>query len=159
MTTKIEKIKFDGSTVTIRFSRSTGESTKEAIEVISEEAPLPEFIGALDALAPHVVSLCEFPEEYLKDLKVIAISISDTEGLMGAVISAKKKLKSSRSPFIIHTPHKTDLDPSRKLTQKTLTIEQSTAIRNLIAEAERFLSGKRAQRTMFEDPELEGRRN
>ena len=159
MKTTIEKVKLNGEKLSIAFTR-THKGTTESGEIVSEEGPRPEMIMAFDELVPYVVSICELPSDYIAEMKVTGISIHDTEGVMGVVISATKKLNNSRRPFVINTPYKLEFDANGQATSMHLSVECVRSIRKVVMEAEKFMKGSRAQKDLFEEEkELKTRKN
>jgi len=68
------------------------------------EVPI-SLIAALQKLAPAVCDICGFPPDYAKGMAVSGLSLSHVEGIVGAVITVKKALLTSQSPFCFSTPH------------------------------------------------------
>lgn len=74
----------------------------------SNDVPETEFVDALRALAPDVADLCELCPECATGIVVQGVSLSyaGEEDVMGATITALRKLGSANSPLVLNTPHK-----------------------------------------------------
>jgi len=72
------------------------------------DAPEPEFVKALQALAPDVADLCELCPDCATGIVVQGVSLSYTgeESIMGATITALRNLDFANSPLVLNTPHK-----------------------------------------------------
>ena len=120
------------------------------------EKARPEFYETMEALAEHVVDMCELPENYLNRIKVRGVSFSyggETE-VMGAVISASMELKESYQALNLTTPHKasamynpTTPDDEMQL----LTGDCIEALEALQEECMAYIEGDRAQGNLFKE--------
>lgn len=107
--------------------------------------PRPGFDAALQALAPTLAQWCDVPTEWCKKLTVMGVSLSYSNGVMGACVTAKRP-SSANSPLILNAPHKPSVPYSEGGDESVcLTVEQYDAILAIIAEAEAYLDGDRAQ--------------
>ena len=118
----------------------------------SEEAR-PGFYTAMQALAPHVVDMCELPQDYLERITVRGVSFSygGADEVMGATISAGMKLNYSYSSLNLNTPHKASGSYSKNDPDKMqlLSADCVKALNNLCGEAKLYLNGERAQMNLF----------
>ena len=120
------------------------------------EKARPEFYETMEALAEHVIDMCELPENYLNRIKVRGVSFSyggETE-VMGAVISASMELKESYQALNLTTPHKasemynpTTPDDEMQL----LTGDCIEALEALQKECMAYIKGDRAQGNLFKE--------
>jgi hypothetical protein len=116
-------------------------------DLSSFDEPLQEFKDALQALADHVIDVCELPDEWVEGLTVIGVSFSenDTQGL-GIVVTATKKLTQANAPLVLNTPHMSAEGSAGMSRLSTRTLD---LIDTLEAEARRYHVGERAQPDMF----------
>jgi hypothetical protein len=117
----------------------------------SDEA-LPEFYQALKSMEPHVLVLCELPDNYLERIIVKGVSASyTTDGVMGAVIIAAMQLKKSNCPLNLITPYK----PSESYGDQPLPEEALltpgcvAALKTMFNECIKYIAGYRAQTDLF----------
>jgi len=108
--------------------------------------PHPDLLGALQALAPHVVEICELEDLQEPAIEVRSVTYTWAHDVMGAVITALRQLQNSPAPLVLNTPHKPSApygdeegDPAQLLSEPTVL-----ALRRLANEAREFLGGKRA---------------
>lgn len=149
------KIKFDGSKVRIEYQverKDGGDADEYAMH--SADKPLPEFDSALQALASDVVTICELVSSDVERLKVRGVTLTHTNGILGACITALKTLKSSNAPLVINTPH-LPMEPYSDGDDQAPTMPSGMAERlaALEVQADRYLAGERAQASLFEAKE------
>lgn len=108
--------------------------------------PHPDLLAALQALAPHVVELCELEDLREPAIEVRSVTYTWAHDVMGAVVTALRHLQNSPAPLVLNTPHKPsdaygedEADPAQLLPEHTVR-----ALRELAREAVAFLDGKRA---------------
>lgn len=119
----------------------------------SEQAR-PEFYKAIKALAPHVIEMCELPDDYLSriDVKGASFSYGGMDEVMGATISAAMELNDSYCNLNLNTPHKASgsysegpADEMQLLSDKCIK-----ALDCLCEEAQLYIDGDRAQGKLFD---------
>ena len=145
----IRKVKWSDDKVHIDYEILTERGILDDYSVHCSQNPRPQFFLALNDLVKHVVTICELPEEYAEGLHCLGVSISYKDEIMGAVISAKKVLAHCDSPLFINTPHMPEKPYGKNAGNKVLPEKTILAIQVLIAEAEEYLAGERAQLTLF----------
>ena len=125
------------------------------------EKPRPEFLKSLAALAMDVIEICECDGHWNEsDLEVRGASFSWTEGVMGATITALRKLRQSNAPLVVNTPHKPAQpyaaggDDSNCLSEEC--VERLTT---LMDEARKYINGERAQGELFTSQQETSREN
>lgn len=152
MKRQFNKIKFDGSHVYLAYDEIDEETgAKNEHTVKSAEKPAPAFIDALKNLKSDVSEWLDQKPEWNINLDIRGVSLSWTNGIMGACITALKPLKMSRSPLVVNTPHKpsepySEGDPDAD--SYCLTGDCIATIKELIDAAEGFLDGDRAQTSL-----------
>ena len=109
--TMVRKIKWDGSRIKLSFEirypiPGTDEQRTDEYDLKSIDRPTPAFIDALNALGADVDEWLEMPSNWSSNLIIRGVSLSWTDDIMGAVITALKPLNDSRAPFVVNTPHK-----------------------------------------------------
>ena len=118
------------------------------------EQARPEFYAAMEALAEHVIDMCELPESYLDRITVRGVSYSygGEAEVMGAVISASMKLENSYQPLNLTTPHKASAMYNPETPDddmQLLTGDCIDALETLQAECISYIEGDRAQGSLF----------
>lgn len=145
------KIKSDGSKVMIAYEveRKDGGDADE-YSMHSADKPRPEFDAALQALATDVVYICELIPSDVERLRVRGVTLTHSNGILGACITALKTLKSSNAPLVINTPH-LPVEPYSDGDDNAPTMPSGMAdrIAAVEAEAQRYLDNDRAQVSLF----------
>lgn len=150
---KITKIKFKDGRVELEYNVDIKIKNVEGFEtqtnelaLKSTEKPAPEFDAALQALAEDVCEILELPEDYINGITVTGVSFSYSSGVMGAVITAKKTLKDSNSPFNLNTPFKPSKVYNEGAPEDNLLSSDTVAkLEYLMTQAEYYIEGRRAQ--------------
>ena len=77
----------------------------DTVTIESTDEPSLELKDALQALAPYVCTLCEFPAEWADDITVRGVTVKPEDGKdSGLTITALRRLKHSDTPLVINTP-------------------------------------------------------
>lgn len=162
---QITKIKIKDDKVEIHYSvkrsveDASGAMIKHTDEYVfkSTEKPAPEFKAILQDLAEDVCNILELDDNYITGIEVTGVSFSYTSDVMGAVITAKKTLVNTYSPFNLNTPFKPSKDYNGNDDANTNLLDTTTVtkLENLLAEAEDYINGKRAQEGLFDNVKLE----
>lgn len=146
----ITKIKLDGARVHIEYEIERKDG-KDELMLKCVDPPEDAFTIAMNGLAIHVADMMEVdnPRVYAKSLTARGVSLSNTDGVLGAVITALKTLKTSNSPLVINTPHKPETPYSEGGDHSMcLSPECRRAIENLITAADRYIDGHRKQMSL-----------
>jgi len=148
----IEKIKYKRKekTLVLQYKQLNDAGKWDKLTLETHDPPDPDFIAAMDSLAPHVIDICEVGETWSPgQLTVSGISVSDSGGIMGAVITAQVKLETSQSPLNINTPSKPEEPYSEGGSDEyCLDPDAVESIKYLLTEAKGYLDGKRAQQSI-----------
>lgn len=149
----INKVKHDGALTHIEYEDEINGTIEEHV-LKSYDKPLPEFIEALQSLAPAIELICELPEGYSNSITIRGVSFSHAgpHETMGASITGLKSLGTSNSPLVINTPHLPSEDYNGN--EYNTMLLPGSAVLNLhwlISEAERFVRG---ERLIVEEPQL-----
>ena len=115
------------------------------------DIPLSSFPAAMAALIPPALELLEVPADYDDNMTATGISFSDTDGIMGAIVTLQKELAGAHSPLVLNTPHLAE-EPYGDSGDDSCLLpgELVDALQACISEAERYIQGERAQMDMFE---------
>ncbi len=121
---------------------------------VSNEKAAPSFYNAFLSLRKHVLDICEMPmtdEEIVKvTVTSVSFSYSTEDKIMGAVITAQKKLRYSNSPLNLNTPFKPETTYNDSMTENNLLPAGCVnCLYDLIAEAKAYLLGDREQIDLF----------
>ena len=125
----------------------------DEISIKSADEPRPQLPAALQALAPHVLTLCELRGS----LEVRSVSFSYTQGaedeiVMGASVSGLRPLASSRSPMVVNSPHVPESDyGGNEDSECVLDADFVDALDAVVVEALAYVDGQRAQGQLFEE--------
>jgi hypothetical protein len=152
---RITKVKFDGSKVRIEYENKR-EDQKQWDEFTLQSADLPtlELTDALADLRQDVLAICELPADDLLKLTVRGVTLTHTNDVLGACITALKSLKTANAPLVINTPHlpETPYGDGDSPVLATSTVDR---LHTLMLAAERYIDGERAQADLFEKVELQ----
>ena len=143
---RVLKLSWDRKKVDVRYAEDDDE-----FEVISGDAPAPRLVKALEALRGSIATICELPAKYADDLEVRGASFTYVKDVMGATITGAKKVTTSNSPFMIHTPYLPASVSSEAEGPKACLTERTVeALEELQAAALDYVNGKRAQLSLLE---------
>nr|DAZ68639.1 MAG TPA: hypothetical protein [Caudoviricetes sp.] len=117
------------------------------------DLPRPEFYSALMNLRQDVLTLLEYPENWLDKITVRGVSYSySDDGVEGAVITAQRDLEYSTAPENCNTPHKPyemynedGEDPEGIILMPPEIIDRLDVLED---EAQKYIDGDRAQGTL-----------
>jgi hypothetical protein len=148
MSIQINKIKYDrkAKSVQIEYDQPVqGVNCVDDVKIIlkSSDEPLPEFSECLAKLAPFVESICQLPVGYCEEAEIRGVSLSHSNGVMGAVITALVPLDTAYSPVCINTPHLPSDQYNEGGEAPELPSGCTKIINQLIIEAERYIGGER----------------
>lgn len=152
---RIEKVKITKYNQ-IHMKYTQGANNQDEYSFTCSEKARPEFYEALEALAEHVIEICELPKDYLGRIKVRGVSYSygGEAEVMGAVISASMELKESYQPLNLTTPHKASAMYNPETPDddmQLLTGDCIDALKALQVECEAYIKGDRAQGSLFKE--------
>lgn len=146
---RIKKIKVINETkLRIDYDNKNSVGDIDKFSLISSEPAAPSFYAAIDSLSPFAHEMCELSASDKDLISAFAVSLSyngEAETL-GAVITARKTLKNSNTKLILNTPHKLEDSLDDK---QTLSEDCTTAINTVLSEAEKYVTGERAQMDLF----------
>lgn len=149
MSLVFQKISGSAKHVALKWTTTEG-SSEISHELESDEAPRPEFVKALGAFLGFVLRICELTPKYGDGMEVTSLSISRNakSGRLGLVITAKKPVAQSNSPFLIHTPHLSEASESED-GAGAFMVGMADCLDAAIEEATAYINGVRAQVDMF----------
>lgn len=147
---RFTKIKWDGSKVRLEYEIVRKDGDQDEFTLQCADQPAPEFIAALAALGQDVLTICELPESDGSRVKVRSVTLTYTNDIIGACITALKSLKTANAPLVLNTPHLPTEDyAGADGTGPTLPRSTADRIDMLVLEAERYLNGARAQASLL----------
>ena len=95
--------------VKVKYSQTTPDGRTETVTLESAEEPRQELVAALQALAPFVCALCEFPAEWGCDgMTVRGVTINRSDETPGLTITALRALMHIQTPLVLNTPYTTE---------------------------------------------------
>lgn len=148
--TRFTKIKYDGAKVRIEYEVEREGKEPDEYSLFSGDAPTTAFQAALGELRQDVIAICELPLEQIDKLHIRCVSVSHTNGIMGACITALKSVQTANAPLVLNTPHLPSA-PYSDNPEPLLPAETCERIRALMAEAQKYIDGERAQGDLFAD--------
>lgn len=143
---EIHKIKFlkDGKI------RIVYDQNGDEFDTKFKDHPLESFPAAMAALIPPALDLLELPLAYDHNMTASGISFSDTDGIMGAVVTLQKTLVGAHSPLVLNTPHLAEEPYGESGDASCLLPEKLVdALQECIDEAGRYIRGERSQLDML----------
>jgi hypothetical protein len=129
------------------------EGAEHTVEIVHrcKEEPAPELPASLRALAPHVRTILELPDDFAEHrLSPTQVSYSMSKNdVEGAVISGNVSLQHGDGVWGFNTPH-LPFEPYGDKPMATLSDEAVEAVEAVRNEAQRYLDGERAQPGLFD---------
>lgn len=150
MKRRITKIKHNAGKVKIDYLIERNDEQVDEYSLVCSDAPVPEFAEALQALKKVLPAWLECKPDYCDNMTILGVSISWKGDNFGCCVTALKPLKSCNSPLVLNAPHKPMEPYSGDDYANCLTQEQIDGIKNVIAEAEAYIDGTRAQMGLFD---------
>ncbi len=128
----------------------------ETHKVGCTDAPKDSFLKAMKKMADHAKFFCDFPEEYIKNLRVLSLNIHWVKGKMKASLQCSILLYNCvefkfTSPVYAEVLQADD-DPTITLPEDVIK-----AIKTLLGQAKKYASGERSQVPMFKKEPLDKR--
>ena len=144
---RLHKLKVDGSDVLVKYASGESDEQMETITLEASEPPLPALKAALQALAVHLVALCEAPKGWADETEIRGVSLSDSDGVRGVTITGLRRLKLQNTPLVLNSPHATDCARSEddKSMKGLMPIGLVAAIEALELEVWKYVDGEREQ--------------
>jgi hypothetical protein len=107
--------------------------------------PLPSFYKAIEALVPHVCTLCEFPSKDAAKITATGITCREDGDNTLALITSRKKIKKGGRILNIPTPLLPMYPDEENAGVDHMEKEEAAAIEKVIKETLKYLGGERAQ--------------
>ena len=147
---KFTKIKYDGTTVYLEYQTEILSTDGKPIATVeskfkSNEKPLKSFTDVLDELKDEVETILDgvIVSGSCSEAKIRGVSLSWSNDIMGAVITAIVPVDSANSPMTVNTPHLPERDYNPNGECPTLPRLCVNKLERLINEAEKFFNGER----------------
>lgn len=108
-TPQFTKVKYDPKKgrFTAEYSVGNGNDEPDRYAVEVSHPPHPDLVEAIASLAHHVLALCELEGGVeIDQVEVRGVSFSYKGEVMGATITALRRLARSASPLVLNTPFK-----------------------------------------------------
>jgi hypothetical protein len=139
--------------ITVIYEQQSKTGLWDEYSFTCSEKARPEFYRAMNSLAPHVIEMCELPENYLDRIEVRGVSFSygGDKQVMGATITAQMKLENSNCNLNLNTPHKASdsYSDSPADEMQLLTTDCISDLDALCKEVELYIKGEREQGRLF----------
>lgn len=133
----IQKIKIKGKETEVYYFLP-GATTEKTTKVYSAEERAPEFTKSLTELVPMILKFIELPLHFAAEENIIKEIEFHSSEVRGAFISAKLKIKNENFLGLLEIK-----------TPQLWYQQVGDSIPQLVAHAENFINGKRAQADMF----------
>ena len=145
--TKIRYKQSDRS-VLLRWTETNANGDEHDHQLASKDAPRPEFVTALSALAPAAREMCECEDNsWGAALMPTGVTLGVTkDGEPTCVITCLRPVAISSAPLVLNTPH---------VAEDVWPGDLPNLLLRLAAEAKRYIAGERAQADMFDEEEEE----
>lgn len=154
----INKVSYKNEIMEIHYSVLKDGGKEDYYTIRSGDQPLPSFRNLLLKLRQPVVDMLELPntDEEVKRISVNQVSFdySGDNDVMGAVISAKRKLNHSGTNMAVNTPHKF----AKKAKGESSTVFDKPVIsllEDVQEECIKYIEGERTQGELFKDAKVE----
>jgi hypothetical protein len=154
----INKVSYKNEIMEIHYSVLKDGGKEDFYTIRSGDQPLPSFRNLLLKLRSAVVDILEFPnnDEEVKRISVNQVSFdySGENDVMGAVISAKRKLNHSGTNMALNTPHKF----AKKAKGESSSVFDKPVIsllEDVQEECIKYVNGERVQGDLFKDSKVE----
>lgn len=148
---RFTKIKCQSEKVHLEWTTPAENAEAQLVEhrLASDEAPHPDFRGAMQAFRHEVGRLLELPELWSKEIEVIGLSINhEDDGRLGLVITCLRPLSMTNAPLVINTPHLREADAEEEGNFLPTSI---LGLLDMVAtQAERYVHGTRDQASLFD---------
>jgi hypothetical protein len=146
---RLLKLKWDGASVLVKYETLDGEDTGDTVTLESTDVPLPDFVASLQALAEHVVAICELPARWTQELRVTGVTLTYADDVRGVVITAQRKLQGHAAPLLLNSPHATNAEDAIKGTYSMACADALDAVQERALE---YADGARAQLQLDLEP-------
>lgn len=146
---KITKVKIKSCDTEIAYLESEAKDFKEVV-FKSLDLQAKEFLEALQALKPYVISALELPDNYGETMEIRGLTIKYEDEGIGVVISAIKGLSTLASPLCLNTPY---IPPKRNENVNTaMSDDLEYDVERITKMARKFMQGQyRAQGQLFDE--------
>ena len=152
----IKSVKYLSSSdkVVVNFEKNVNGNTAE-IKATYSEPPRPEFAEAFEALRPDFTEIFEFSQDVAEKVIPYAVSVKTAKnGALQATISAKIYIEQYNSYSALNTPMLVEMtDENSDTVTNAFPAGTADKIRKVLSEAYMYITGKRAQMSLFEDEE------
>lgn len=152
----IKSVKYLSSSdkVVVNFENNVNGSTAE-IKATYSEPPRPEFAEAFEALRPDFTEIFEFSQDVAERVIPYAVSVKTAKnGALQATISAKIYIEQYNSYSALNTPMLVEMtDENSDTVTNAFPAGTADKIRKVLSEAYMYITGKRAQMSLFDDEE------
>lgn len=144
----------DKDKIVVSFEKNVNGNTAE-IKATYSEPPRPEFAEAFEALSPDFTEIFEFSQDVAERVIPYAVSVKTAKnGALQATISAKIYIEQYNSYSALNTPMLVEMtDENSDTVTNAFPAGTADKIRKVLSEAYMYITGKRAQMSLFEDEE------
>lgn len=142
----IDKVKFDGLKVRLEYQQRRPDDRYDELAIASFDRPAPELPAALRDLAQDLCDIGELHPSYAEGLAIRSVSFTYAEnGVMGAVITGLKSVKTAKSPLVLNTPFLTAGPMNNSDSGPFFGDPCLKRLATLSEEAIRYINGEREQ--------------
>lgn len=145
----------DGA-VQIRYSELNAAEGMDIKQLYSCESPLPGLPTSIQAFVEDLIEMCELPEELKVNTRIDTVDVTyygsreqDVEMLdVGLCLGGSRRLDSAKDTLKLKSPKKRAIDEDHPKLQ--LNKDAVPKIHELIAQATRYVKGRRITGTLFD---------
>lgn len=150
----VTKIGYDGERVRVEWEQVRASGVDE-YKLSCCDHPHATLTDALGKLREHVATICCLSESYCREMEIRSVSFSygGDERVMGATITALKKLSTATAPLVLNTPHLASASYNADQDEgigPLLSEDAVEALEELQVEAMRYVDGWRSQLELFD---------
>ena len=145
---RLLKLKADGDAVLVKYDELDGEDDGDTVTLESSDPPLPALREALQAMAEHMVAICELPARWTEEIRIVGVTVTYSDDARGLVITGLRRLQGHAAPLVLNSPHATDAEAEKG----AYTLGCGLALDELEEEVWRYVQGERAQLQLELEP-------
>ena len=149
---KIKSVKVMEATEKIKVVyKDTSNNKDDELTGIYSDKASPEFYSTMEKLNAIAAGICQFTDEYAKRLRVYGVTYHySKDGTMGAMLHCKMELPDTEQELVFNTPMR-KCAPDDITEGLYLSDTAAKALWDMETEIRKYISGKRAQISLFGD--------
>lgn len=149
---RVTKVSYNGKRVKVLWQvPRVGSEEPDEFALVCNDHPAPTLLLALEALRQHVAAICQLPPKYceMMEIRGASYTFAGKDEVLGAVITALKKLPTARGPLVLNTPYLASAPMSETDEAPLLSPADRKALEELADAGLRYVDGERDQGDLF----------